>query len=95
VPGVVAEGINRAPDLEALGAFDETAPVGAAAKFAVGYDFEPRTLLKFQNLQNAFVLYLLERGVSNAAVLVLLEGLPQSGRPQETADVIGTKRRTA
>ncbi len=95
VSGIVAKRINRALDLEAFCALDETAPVGAAAKLAVVCDFEACTLLQLQNLADAVVLYLFERRVIDRAVHMLLECLTQRGRPEQAADMIGTERRTA
>src|SRR5215467_2197810 len=53
---VVAEFEQRRADLQALGAFHEPAPIGAAAKLAVGRDFEPDLFLHADRGADAVVL---------------------------------------
>ena len=92
---VVAELEQRGAHLEALRALDEAAPIGAAAEFAVGHDLEPDLLLHVDGVADAIVLDARELAVADLLAGMAPERLPQCRRPQQAADVIGAKRRTA
>jgi hypothetical protein len=63
------------------------------AKLAVGYSLHANVLLHFNSIANAAVLGLSQLRGGYLALLVLLPGLAQLGRAQETTDMIGAKRR--
>ena len=93
---VVAKLEQRIADLQALRALDEAAPIGAAAEFAVGHDLEPDLLLHMDGVADAIVLDARELAVADLLAGMLLGRLAAAARrPQQAADMIGAKRRTA
>ena len=92
---VVAEPELRAADLEAVGALDEAAPVGAAPELAVGHDAEAGLLLQPHDVADALVLDTGEFRVADLGRGVAAERLAQRRRPQQAADVVGPEGRAA
>src|SRR5262249_57735070 len=95
VAAVVAELEQRGADLEPLGALDQPAPIGAAAELAVGDDRKPDLLLHAHRGADAVVRYARELAVVDLADGMAPKALPQRGRPQHAADVVGPERREA
>ena len=95
VAAVVAKLEQRRAHLEALRAFHEAAPIGAAAELAVGHDRKPDLLLHVNGLAHAIVLDARELGLADLVAGMAPERLPQRRRPQQAADVVGAKRRAA
>ena len=92
---IVAKLEQRWLDREAVDPLDEAAPIGATAEFAVGDDLQPDLLLQLHDVADALVLQLARTRHRRSPWRRVAEGLPQHRRPQQTADMIGTERRTA
>lgn len=90
---VVAELEDQVPHRKAVGKFDEAAPIGTAAEFAVGHDAEARLLLQTQHIADAVVLDPGEVGVAQLFLRMLAKGVPQPRGPQQAADMIGAEGR--
>src|SRR5262249_61420419 len=90
---VVAEFEQRRADLQALGAFHEPAPIRAAAKLAVGRDFQPNLFLHTDRGADAVVLNARELVVCDLVAGAAPERLAQRLWSQQAAHVIGAKRR--
>ena len=73
--------------LEAFGALDEAAPVGAAAEFAVGHDLEADLLLHGDDVADALILHFVELGVAD-----LLGGVPAKRLAQRRQGAAGCRR---
>ena len=90
---VVAELEHRRLDDEALAAFDEPAPVGAAAELAVGDDLQAGVLLQLHHIADGALLDGDELGIVGALAAVLAERLAQLLGAQQAADMIGAEGR--
>ena len=94
VSAVVAKLERRRPDFKAVGALDKAAPIGSAAEFAVGHDLQAERFLQPDDAANAIVQNVVRN--PSAEILaggVVAMGLPQRGRAQQAADMVGAKRR--
>ena len=74
---------------------DEAPPIRAAPKLAVGDHPKARRFLQRNHVADAAIEYLCKIFPVDALRLVILVGLPQFGRAQQAADVIGAERRPA
>jgi hypothetical protein len=92
---VVAKLEQRRTHLQTLGALDESTPIGAAAKLAVGDDLEPDVLLHADGITDTLVLNLRELVVRDLAAGVAPERLAQRRGPQQASHMVGAKRRAA
>ena len=92
---IVAKLEFRGPDDKSVNALDKTPPIGAAAELTIGDDLQAGSFLLRHGCADAAVLNGDELLVVNALGAMILEGLAQFGRPQQAADVIGAKRRSA
>src|SRR5262249_2956162 len=80
-------------DLDAVEHAEEIEMPPGAAKLAVGREVKPDFLLLPDDLLDLPVLDLLERGVTDRALLVLFARFLERRRAQEAADMIGAERR--
>jgi hypothetical protein len=92
---LVAELEARLADGETFGQLDEAAPIGAAAKLAIGHHPQPRLLLQPHDVADAVVLYAMEFVFAQGIGGALAERLAQPRRAQQAADVIGAERRAS
>ena len=92
---LVAKFEQRRANLQAFGSFYESAPIGPTAKFAVRRHLKSDLFLQAHDGADAVVLNARELVVSDLVGGMPAERLPQGLRPQQAADVVGAKRRTA
>ncbi len=79
---LVTEGETRRANIEALGALNEPAPIGATAKLAIGDDGKANVLLKFDDVADRLVLGGGEALLVEFAVVEGTKGLAECERAQ-------------
>src|SRR5215468_4230406 len=95
VAAIVAKFEQRGPNLQPFGALHKASPIGAAPKFPVGCHFKPDLFLHAYRRADAVILDARELVAADFMCGMTAEGLTQNLRPQQAADVIGAKRRSA
>ena len=95
VPVVVVELEERVLHCESLGELHEAAPVRAAAELAVVDHLQPDVLLHRDHVPDRSVLDRPELGLGHLRESTSRKAWRSRCGPQQTADVIGAKRRPA
>jgi len=91
--GMITELVGRGTDGETLDRLDEAAPIGAAAKLAVGHDLEAELLLERHGVADRLVAHRLELVLHQLAGAKPAIGLGQRLGAQQAANMLGAETR--